>query len=188
MVASWAEENTYLGGGVIDSGIKVCTSALRKHHPGSTHCNAKTNGNYVNSILAAREAQANGCHEALLLDHQGCIAEGPGENFFAIHGNTLYTPLITSALNGLTRQTIMTIAKDNGYEVIEQNMTLDFAYTADELFFTGTAAEVTPITELDRYQIGTGKPGPITLKLQKLYFDCVKGKLPEYKNWLTLVK
>lgn len=184
MVGAW-EQAAYLGGDVLSQGIKVCTSSLRKHHPASTHCNAKANGHYVNSILANREAQDHGCVEALLLDHQGFIAEGAGENFFAVKDGVIYTPFTTSALNGITRQTIMQLAKDMGYTVIEQNLTLDFAYTADELFFTGTAAEVTPITILDNYHITDGKPGKITLELQARYFDCVHGKLPEYQHWLT---
>jgi len=151
-------------------------------------CKAKANGNYVNSILAVREAVECGCDEALLLDHEGYVAEGSGENIFMVRKGKLYTPDLTSALEGITRETIFTIARESGLEVIEKRITRDEVYVADEAFFTGSAAEVTPIRELDGRSIGQGTRGPITEKLQSLYFDYVYGRRSDHKDWLTLVK
>src|SRR5690554_3836142 len=149
---------------------------------------AKANGNYVNSILAVHEAVEAGCDEALLLDHEGYVAEGSGENIFIVRRGRLYTPDLTSALEGITRETVFTIARENGLEVIEKRITRDEVYVADEAFFTGTAAEVTPIREVDGRQIGCGSRGPVTGKLQSAYFDLVSGKTDAHSEWRTLVK
>jgi len=150
-------------------------------------CKAKANGNYMNSILAHQEATADGYDEALLLDTQGFVAEGTGENIFIVRNGQLITPSLTSALEGITRETVITIAKDLKIEVIERNITRDEVYSADEAFFTGTAAEVTPIKELDRRKIGKGKRGPMTREIQSIYFDTVKGVNNTYEEWLTFI-
>jgi branched-chain amino acid aminotransferase len=150
-------------------------------------CKAKANGNYVNSILAVQEAVSSGCDEALLLDHEGYVAEGSGENIFIVRKGKIYTPDLTSALEGITRETIMTIAREQGFEVAEKRITRDEVYVADEAFFTGTAAEVTPIRELDGRVIGNGGRGPVTEKLQSLYFDYVHGRAADHGDWLSYV-
>ena len=184
--AAWSW-GAYMGDEALTRGIRVKTSSFSRHHVNITMCKAKANGNYMNSILAHQEAAQDGYDEALLLDVDGFVAEGSGENIFIIRKGKLYTPDLTSALEGITRDTIVTLAKELGYEVIEKRITRDEVYTADEAFFTGTAAEVTPIRELDNRNIGSGVRGPITEKLQSLYFDIVKGKSPKHMNWLTLV-
>ena len=151
-------------------------------------CKAKANGNYMNSILAHQDATSDGYDEALLLDTQGFVAEGTGENIFIVNKGQLITPSLTSALEGITRETVITIAKDLKIEVIERNITRDEVYSADEAFFTGTAAEVTPIKELDRRKIGKGKRGPMTQEIQSIYFDTVKGVNNTYEEWLTFIK
>jgi len=151
-------------------------------------CKAKANGNYINSMLALNEAVASGCEEALLLDNEGYVAEGSGENVFIMRNGVLHTPELTSCLEGITRQTILDFAADLNIPVKERRITRDEVYVADEAFFTGTAAEVLPIRELDGRVIGAGKRGPVTEKLQAMYFDAVKGKLPEHSDWLTPVK
>jgi branched-chain amino acid aminotransferase len=148
-------------------------------------CKAKANGNYLNSILAVREAVECGCDEALLLDHEGYVAEGSGENIFIVRRGTLYTPDLTSALEGITRETVCTIAQEQGIPVVEKRITRDEVYIADEAFFTGTAAEVTPIRELDGRAIGDGRRGPITERLQSLYFDYVHGRRQDHNDWLS---
>ena len=184
--AAWSW-GAYMGDEALTRGIRVKTSSFSRHHVNITMCKAKANGNYMNSILAHQEAAQDGYDEALLLDVDGFVAEGSGENIFIIRNGKLYTPDLTSALEGITRDTIVTLAKELGYEVIEKRITRDEVYTADEAFFTGTAAEVTPIRELDNRNIGAGVRGPITEKLQSLYFDIVKGKSPKHMHWLTLV-
>lgn len=184
--AAWSW-GAYMGEEAITKGIRVKTSSFSRHHVNITMCKAKANGNYMNSILAHQEAAQDGYQEALMLDVDGFVAEGSGENVFIIRKGKLYTPDLTSALEGITRDTIVTLAKELGYEVIEKRITRDEVYTADEAFFTGTAAEVTPIRELDNRAIGTGTRGPITEQLQTLYFDVVKGKSPKHMHWLTLV-
>jgi branched-chain amino acid aminotransferase len=186
MIAAW-EWGAYLGEDSIGNGIKVKTSSFTRHHINITLCKAKVAGNYVNSSLALKDAQMAGCHEALLLDPQGHVAEGSAENVFVIRDNIIYTPMLTSCLEGITRDTIMLLARELGYAVQEKLITRDEVYIADEAFFTGTAVEVTPIIELDARKIGEGKPGPITQKLQKAYFDIVSGKNDKYKNWLTYI-
>lgn len=187
MVAAW-EWGPYLGKEGITHGIKVKTSSFTRHHINITMCKAKVAGNYVNSLLALKDAHASGCQEALLLDPQGYVAEGSAENIFIVRDKVLYTPMLASCLAGITRDTVMTMARDLGYTVQEKLITRDEVYVADEAFFTGTAVELTPIIELDNREIGNGKPGPITQQLQELYFAIVGGKNPNYQSWLTFVK
>ena len=186
IVAAWTW-GTYLGQEALEKGIRVKTSSFARHHVNITMCKAKANGNYINSILAHQEAAADGYDEALLLDVDGFVAEGSGENVFMIRNGKLYTPDLTSALEGITRDTIITFANEIGLPVIEKRITRDEVYSADEAFFTGTAAEVTPIRELDNRAIGEGKRGPLTTQLQTMFFDCVKGKDSKHKDWLTYI-
>ncbi len=186
IVAAWPW-GAYLGEEGLEKGIRVKTSSFTRHHVNITMCKAKANGNYMNSILANNEATADGYDEALLLDVDGFVAEGSGENIFIIRNGKMYTPDLTSALEGITRDTVVQIAGEMGLQVIEKRITRDEVYSADEVFFTGTAAEVTPIRELDRRAIGEGKRGPITAEIQKRYFDCVKGLDSSKQNWLTYV-
>jgi branched-chain amino acid aminotransferase len=186
IVAAW-KWGAYMGQDALDNGIRVKTSSFSRHHVNITMCKAKANGNYMNSILAHQEAALDGYDEALLLDVDGFVAEGSGENIFIIRNGKLYTPDLTSALEGITRDTILQLAAEIGLSVIEKRITRDEVYSADEAFFTGTAAEVTPIRELDRRSIGTGTAGPITKQLQKMYFDAVTGKSAKHADWLTLV-
>ncbi len=186
MVAAWAW-GSYLGNEGLEKGIRIKTSSFTRHHVNITMCKAKANGNYMNSMLALQEALADGYDEALLLDNEGYVAEGSGENIFIVRNGIMYTPDLTSALEGITRETIMQFAQENDIVVKEKRITRDEVYVAEEAFFTGTAAEVTPIRELDNRQIGDGKRGPITEKLQKRYFDCVEGKLSEYQDWLSYI-
>jgi branched-chain amino acid aminotransferase len=187
IVAAWSW-GAYLGEDGQRNGIKVRTSSYTRHHVNITMCKAKANGNYMNSMLALREALSAGCDEALLLDPEGYVAEGSGENIFLVRDGVLYTPELTSALDGITRATVMQLCTDLGLRVIEKRLTRDEVYVADEAFFTGTAAEVTPIRELDGRTIGAGKRGPVTEKLQAQYFDLVQGRSPKYPDWLTPVK
>lgn len=186
MVAAWAW-GSYLGNEGLEKGIRIRTSSYTRHHVNITMCKAKANGNYMNSMLALQEALTDGYDEALLLDNEGYVAEGSGENIFIVRDDVMYTPDLTSALEGITRETIMQFAEENNIRVKEKRITRDEVYVADEAFFTGTAAEVTPIRELDNRQIGEGKRGPVTEKLQKLYFDCVEGKLEQYNHWLSYI-
>ena len=185
IVAAWPW-GAYLGEDGLEKGIRVKTSSFTRHHVNITMCKAKANGNYMNSILANNEATADGYDEALLLDVEGYVAEGSGENIFIIRKGKLYTPDLTSALEGITRDTVVTIAQEMGLQLVEKRITRDEVYSADEAFFTGTAAEVTPIRELDRRQIGEGKRGPITTEIQRRYFACVKGEDQNHADWLTL--
>ena len=186
IVAAWPW-GAYLGQDALDNGIRVKTSSFSRHHVNVTMCKAKANGNYLNSILAHKEAETDGYDEALLLDVDGFVAEGSGENVFIIRNGKLYTPDLTSALDGITRDTIIQLAGELGIPVIEKRITRDEVYIADEAFFTGTAAEVTPIREVDGRVIGAGARGPITERLQGLYFDQVHGRRDEHPEWLTLV-
>jgi branched-chain amino acid aminotransferase len=186
MIAAW-EWGSYLGAENMARGIKVRTSSFTRSHVNSSMLKAKANGNYLNSILAVREAVDAGCDEALLLDHEGLVAEGSGENIFLVRNGKLFTPDLTSALEGITRETLMTIAREEGLEVSEKRITRDEVYVADEAFFTGTAAEVTPIREVDGRRIGSEGRGPITTRLQSIYFDYVHGKRESHRDWLTLV-
>ncbi len=186
MIAAWPW-GTYLGDDSMEQGIKVRTSSYTRHHVNITLCKAKANGNYMNSMLALQEALASGCDEALLLDNEGYVAEGSGENVFLVRDGKIYTPELTSALEGITRDTILHLAADLDIPVIEKRITRDEVYIADEAFFTGTAAEVTPIRELDGRVIGSGKRGPVTERLQTLYFDLVHGRSDKYADWLDYV-
>ncbi len=186
MVAAWAW-GSYLGNEGLEKGIRIKTSSFTRHHVNITMCKAKANGNYMNSMLALQEALTDGYDEALLLDNEGYVAEGSGENIFLVRNGIMTTPDLTSALEGITRETIMQFAQENNIIVKEKRITRDEVYVADEAFFTGTAAEVTPIRKLDNRQIGNGERGPITEKLQKLYFDCVEGKLDKYQDWLSYI-
>lgn len=186
MVAAW-EWGAYMGEENLTRGIKIATSSYTRHHVNVTMTKAKSNGSYMNSMLALQEAVNHGCDEALLLDVDGYVAEGSGENFFMVKEGVLYTPELTCCLDGITRKTIMRLAKEQGIEVVEKRITRDEVYIADEAFFTGTAAEVTPIRELDNRPIGIGSRGPITEKLQSLYFDVVHGRSAKHMDWLTTV-
>jgi branched-chain amino acid aminotransferase len=186
MVAAWTW-GAYMGAENLEKGIKVATSSFTRHHPNISMTKAKANGVYLNSMLALQEAMRHGCHEALLLDKEGYVSEGSGENFFMIRDGVLYTPFLTSALDGITRRTVIQLAEEMGIKVIERNITRDEVYICDEAFFTGTAAEVTPIRELDGRIIGGGARGPITAAIQSRFFDIVQGKVADYADWRTLV-
>ena len=184
MVAAWTW-GAYLGAENMEKGIRIRTSSYTRNHVNSTMCKAKANGNYINSILALQEALSTGYDEALLLDHEGFCAEGSGENLFIVRNGKLYTPETTSALEGITRDTLMTIAEEHGMPVTIKRISRDEVYVADEAFFTGSAAEVTPIREYDNRKIGNGGRGPVTEKLQTLYFDYVHGRRADHAEWLT---
>jgi len=186
MIAAWTW-GSYLGAENMERGIRIKTSSFTRHHVNITMCKAKANGNYMNSMLALREALASGHDEAMLLDAEGYVAEGSGENIFIVRNGVIYTPDLTSALDGITRDTLFTLADEAGIKVKEKRITRDEVYIADEAFFTGTAAEVTPIREVDGRMIGSGTRGPITTKLQATYFDLVHGRHAKYPEWLTLV-
>ena len=187
IIAAWSW-GSYLGEDGQKNGIRVRTASITRHHVNITMCKAKANGNYMNSMLALREALACGCDEALLLDPEGFVAEGSGENIFIVCDGTIYTPELTSALDGITRATVIELAGELGLKVREKRITRDEVYVADEAFFTGTAAEVTPIRELDGRMIGKGSRGPVTEKLQTMYFDLVHGRSNLHPEWLTPVK
>ncbi|HEY1392148.1 MAG TPA: branched-chain amino acid transaminase [Methylibium sp.] len=187
MVAAWAW-GAYLGEEGMRRGIRVKTSSYTRHHVNITMTQAKTVSNYTNSILANMEATEDGYDEAMLLDASGFVSEGAGENLFIVKNGVLYTPdLSAGALNGITRNTVFAICADLGLKLVEKRITRDEVYIADEAFFTGTAAEVTPIRELDRVEIGAGSRGPITEKIQSAFFDIVNGRNPKYAEWLTPV-
>lgn len=186
MVAAW-EWPSYMSPEAREQGIKIRTSSYTRHHVNITMCKAKANGNYINSMLALREAIECGCEEALLLDNEGYVAEGSGENFFMVRDGIIYTPELTSCLDGITRNTIFKLAEEAGYTIKEKRLTRDEVYIADEAFFTGTAAEVLPIREHDGRIIGAGKRGPITTVLQAMYFDSVKGVGNKHPEWLAPV-
>ncbi|MEJ1958481.1 MAG: branched-chain amino acid transaminase [Nitrosomonadales bacterium] len=185
-IAAWTW-GAYLGEEGMSKGIRVKTSSFTRHHVNINMCRAKSVGSYPNSILAHQEVARDGYDEALLLDVDGYVAEGAGENIFIVKKGKLYTPDLTSCLEGITRDSIVTLAKDLGIELIEKRITRDEVYCADEAFFTGTAAEVTPIRELDNRVIGSGSRGPITHRLQSLFFDCVSGKNQQHSDWLAHV-
>ncbi|MGD2008259.1 MAG: branched-chain amino acid transaminase [Cellvibrionales bacterium] len=187
MVAAWPWPS-YMDPEARDRGIAVRTSSYTRHHVNITMCKAKANGNYINSILALREAIDSGCEEALMLDNEGYVAEGSGENFFMVRDGIIYTPDLTSCLDGITRNAIFRIAGDEGYEIREKRITRDEVYICDEAFFTGTAAEVVPIRELDNRAIGEGRRGPVTEQLQRIYFETVRGGQARYADWLTPVR
>jgi branched-chain amino acid aminotransferase len=185
-IAAWPW-GAYLGEEGLANGIRVKTSSFTRHHVNVSMVRAKASGYYINSILANQEALTDGYDEALLLDTDGYVSEGAGENVFLVRNGKIYTPDMASCLDGITRDAALTMARDLGIEVIEKRITRDEMYCADEAFFTGTAAEVTPIRELDNRTIGSGKRGPVTEKIQSMFFDVVNGRAPQYQHWLTLV-
>lgn len=186
VVAAWPW-GAYLGEDNMKNGIRIRVSSFTRHHVNTTMCRAKSNGSYMNSMMALQEALRDGYDEALLLDASGFVMEGSGENIFIVRDGVLYTPDLTSALDGITRRTVMTLCDEIGLKVVEKRITRDEVYIADEAFFTGTAAEVTPIREIDGRAIGSGTRGPITERLQSLYFDQVHGRRDAHPEWLTLV-
>ena len=185
-IAAWPW-GAYLGPEALEKGIRVKTSSFARHHVNVSMCRAKYSGTYANSILANLEATEHGYDEGLLLDVDGFVAEGSGENLFMVKNGRIYEPELTSALMGITRDSVITLAQEMGYTVAAKRITRDDLYIADEAFFTGTAAEVTPIRELDGRAIGAGTIGPITAKLQQAFFDCVNGKSDQHRDWLTPV-
>ena len=186
MVAAW-EWGAYLGQEALENGIRIRKSTFMKNDSHPSMYLAKANGNYINSMLALDEAMSKGYDEALLLDSKGNVAEGSGENIFMIKDGVLYTPTLVASLNGITRNTIITLARELGYDVVETTIKIEELYEADEVFFTGSAAEVTPIREIDDNTIGNGSRGPITEKLQTMYFDLVHGRLDIHPDWLNYV-
>lgn len=187
VVAAWYW-GAYMGAEALEQGIRIRTSSFTRHHVNITMTRAKSSGAYVNSMLALQEAVSAGADEALLLDPEGYVAEGSGENIFIVKDGVIYTPEVTACLNGITRGTVLALAAEMGIRIVEKRITRDEVYIADEAFFTGTAAEVTPIREVDNRQIGIGRRGPVTEKLQKAYFDLVTGKSGAHPEWRTLVK
>jgi branched-chain amino acid aminotransferase len=185
-IAAWPWPS-YMDPESVEKGIEVRTSSYTRHHVNITMCKAKANGNYINSMLALTEALQCGADEALLLDNEGYVSEGSGENIFIVDRGTIYTPELTSCLDGITRRTVITLAKEAGFEVIERRITRDEVYVADEAFFTGTAAEVLPIRCLDSRAIGSGERGPITEQLQSVYFEQVRGQRNQHPEWHTPV-
>ncbi len=186
IVAAWSW-GTYLGAEALEKGIRVKTSSYTRHHVNVNMCRAKSVSTYTNSILAHQEVANEGYDEALMLDVDGYVAEGAGENLFIVKKGKLFTPDLTSCLEGITRETIVTLAEELGVQVVEKRITRDEVYCAEEAFFTGTAAEVTPIRELDNRPIGHGRRGPITESIQKQFFDCVHGQHTGHRDWLTVV-
>ena len=185
-IAAWPW-GAYLGEDALEKGIRVKTSSFARHHVNVSMCRAKYSGTYANSILANLEATEDGYDEGLLLDVDGFVAEGSGENVFMVKDGRIYEPELTSALIGITRTSVIQLAGDLGYTVTARRITRDDLYIADEVFFTGTAAEVTPVREIDNRRIGSGLCGPVTMKLQKAFFDVVKGRNKKYKQWLSPV-
>lgn len=181
-IACWPWPD-YMDADAREKGIKVRTSSYTRHHVNITMCKAKSNGNYINSILALHEALDSGCDEALLLDNEGYVAEGSGENVFIVKGGEMHTPELTSCLAGITRDTVFALADELGLTIRERRITRDEVYIADEAFFTGTAAEVLPIQSLDGRTIGSGQRGPITTALQSAYFDQVRGQRSSFPEW-----
>lgn len=186
IVAAWTW-GSYLGAENMERGIRVKTSSYSRHHVNSAMCRAKANGQYINSMMALNEVLRDGYDEAIMLDTHGFIAEGSAENIFLVINGALHTPDLTACLDGITRRTVVQLAKDFGIPVVERRITRDEIYIADEAFFTGTAAEVTPIREVDNRPIGIGKCGPITEKLQKTYLQLVRGESEAYPEWLSHV-
>jgi len=187
MVAAWAWPS-YMSPEALEMGIRIKTSSFTRHHVNISMTRAKAGGHYINSMLALREAINSGVDEAMLLDPEGYVAEGSGENIFLVRDGVIYTPELTACLNGITRNTIIQLAAAQGIQVIEKRITRDEVYIADEVFMTGTAAEVTPIREVDSRKIGIGRRGPVTTQLQSAYFDLVRGKLSSHQDWLHPVK
>jgi len=185
-IAAW-EWPSYTSPETLETGLKVRTSSYTRHHVNITMVKAKASGNYINSMLALREALDSGCDEAIMLDPEGYVAEGSAENFFVVRNGSIYTPDLTSCLDGITRDTVFKLAADFGIQVHEKRISRDEVYISDEAFFSGTAAEIVPIREYDSRIIGSGARGPVTAKLQSAYFDLVRGKSSNYTQWLTPV-
>lgn len=183
-IATWFW-GAYLGEEALEKGIRIKTSSYTRHLVNSVMCRAKATGNYINSVLAHQEAARDGYDEALLLDNEGMVAEGSGENIFIVRDGVIFTPQIGSSLEGITRATILKLADDEDLKVVEKRITRDEIYISDEAFFTGTAAEVTPIWQMDNRTIGSGSRGPITQRLQDAYLKLVTGKRKDISNWLT---
>lgn len=187
VIAVWPW-GSYLGDEGLKNGIRVKISSFVRPHVNATMVRSKTTANYANSLLAKREALRDGYHEAILLDTDGYVAEGSGENIFIVRKGFIKTPPLTAILEGITRETVMQLAAERGIRVVEERFTRDELYLADEAFFTGTAAEMTPIREVDNRPIGAGKPGPVTMELQAAFFDIVHGRDSRHEEWLTYVR
>jgi branched-chain amino acid aminotransferase len=187
IVAAWTW-GAYLGADNMEKGIRVKTSSFVRHHVHAAVCRAKANGQYINSMMALNEVLRDGYDEALMLDTEGHIAEGSAENIFLVIDGELHTPDLHSALDGITRRTVIELAREFGIKVIERRITRDESWIADEAFFTGTAAEVTPIREIDNRAICAGKRGPVTTRLQKAYLDLVKGASGSHADWFSYVR
>lgn len=185
-IAAW-KWGSYLGDDALANGMRACVSSFTRHHVNVSMTRGKISGYYVNSILAKREAKANGYDEAILLDPEGYVSEGTGENIFIVRKGRLKTTPLTSILEGITRNAVIELAREQGLVVVEERFTRDEMYVADEVFVTGTAAELTPVREIDKRRIGTGKPGPVTAALQKRFFSIVRGEDPTHDSWLTRV-
>lgn len=187
VIAVWPW-GSYLGDEGLKNGIRVKISSFVRPHVNATMVRSKTTANYANSLLAKREALRDGYHEAILLDTDGYVAEGSGENIFIVRKGYIKTPPLTAILEGITRETVMQLAAERGIRVVEERFTRDELYLADEAFFTGTAAEITPIREVDNRPVGAGKPGPVATELQKAFFDIVLGRDSRHEEWLTYVR
>ena len=185
-IAAW-RWGSYLGDDALTNGMRACVSSFTRHHVNVSMTRGKISGYYVNSILAKREAKANGYDEAILLDPEGYVSEGTGENIFIVRKGRIKTTPLTSILEGITRNAVIDLSREQGLAVLEERFTRDEMYIADEVFVTGTAAELTPVREIDNRRIGTGKPGPITLALQKRFFSIVRGEDPAHEAWLTRI-
>jgi branched-chain amino acid aminotransferase len=185
-IAAW-KWGSYLGDDALVNGMRACVSSFTRHHVNVSMTRGKISGYYVNSILAKREAKGNGYDEAILLDPEGYVSEGTGENIFIVRKGRLKTTPLTSILEGITRNAVIELAREQGLVVLEERFTRDEMYIADEVFVTGTAAELTPVREIDKRPIGTGKPGPVTAALQKRFFSIVRGEDPSHDSWLTRV-
>jgi len=185
-IAAW-KWGSYLGDDALANGMRACVSSFTRHHVNVSMTRGKISGYYVNSILAKREAKANGYDEAILLDPEGYVSEGTGENIFVVRKGRIKTTPLTSILEGITRNAVIDLAREQGVVVLEERFTRDEMYIADEVFVTGTAAELTPVREIDNRRIGTGKPGAITLALQKRFFSIVRGEDPTHESWLTRI-
>ncbi len=185
-IAAW-KWGSYLGDDALANGMRACVSSFTRHHVNVSMTRGKISGYYVNSILAKREAKANGYDEAILLDPEGYVSEGTGENIFIVRRGRIKTTPLTSILEGITRNSVIELAREQGVAVTEERFTRDEMYIADEVFVTGTAAELTPVREIDNRKIGTGKPGPVTTTLQKRFFSIVRGEDATHESWLTRI-
>jgi branched-chain amino acid aminotransferase len=186
IIAAWPW-GAYLGEEGLKNGIRAKVSSYARHHVNVMMTKSKIAGNYVNSVLAKNEVKKAGYDEAIMLDTEGYVSEASGENIFMVRDGVIKTTPLTSILPGITRHSVITIAQDKGYQVKEERFTRDELYTADEAFFTGTAAEVTPIREVDNRNVGSGCPGPVTAELQGTFFKIIKGKNEKYQSWLTFI-